>query len=238
MSGNVWHRPSGSFMVDIGISSNIMKSPSPKMLHDILGHGHLQWHPKLIRYYTNFWTYHRTGPYYQFWPYNHISGGFHRTLQRVRLANRGRLLLRTPGPVPFGTCIFPKVETILSWTFHVYGPFEFRTSLGTSILLRTSVCCSIIHFIQQSNTSILASGIMSNPNVFLLRHFQYVWPHIHSIPKCAYGSKVLIQSDFKKDISIWGKVTILYWNIELLCTCHYCVSRLELPWLVGRLVVV
>ena len=28
--------------------------------------------------------------------------GFHRTLQRVRLANRGRLLLRTPGPVPFG----------------------------------------------------------------------------------------------------------------------------------------
>ena len=62
-------------------------------------------------------------------------GGFHRTLQRVRLANRGRLLLRTPGPVPFGTCICSNVETILSWTCHVYGPFEFRTSLGTSILL-------------------------------------------------------------------------------------------------------
>ena len=29
------------------------------------------------------------------------------------------------------------VETILSWTCHVYGPFEFRTSLDTSILLRT-----------------------------------------------------------------------------------------------------
>ena len=41
-------------------------------------------------------------------------GGFHRTLQRVRLANRGRLLLRTPGPVPFGTCICSNVETILS----------------------------------------------------------------------------------------------------------------------------
>ena len=26
-------------------------------------------------------------------------------------------------------------ETILSWTCRVYGPFEFRTSLGTSILL-------------------------------------------------------------------------------------------------------
>ena len=61
--------------------------------------------------------------------------GFHRTLQRVRLANRGRLLLRTPGPVPFGTCICSHVETILSWTCHVYGPLEFRLSLGTSILL-------------------------------------------------------------------------------------------------------
>ena len=66
-------------------------------------------------------------------------GGFHRTLQRVRLANRGRLLLRTPGPVPFGTCICSNVETILSWTCHVYGPFEFRTSLGTSILLQTNI---------------------------------------------------------------------------------------------------
>ena len=59
----------------------------------------------------------------------------HKTLQRVRLANRGRLLLRTPGPVLFWTCIRSNVETILSWTYHVYGPFEFRTSLGTSILL-------------------------------------------------------------------------------------------------------
>ena len=30
MSGNVWNRPSGCFMVDMGISSNIMKSASPK----------------------------------------------------------------------------------------------------------------------------------------------------------------------------------------------------------------
>ena len=40
-------------------------------------------------------------------------------LQRVRLANRGRLLLRTPGSAPFGTCICSNVETILSWTCHV-----------------------------------------------------------------------------------------------------------------------
>ena len=44
-------------------------------------------------------------------------------------------LLPNSGLVPFGTCICSNVETILSWTCHVYGPFEFRTSLGTSILL-------------------------------------------------------------------------------------------------------
>ena len=105
------------------------------MLHDILGHRHLQLHPQLIRQYTNVWSYYRTGPYYGFWPFYQISWGFHRTLQRVWLADRGRLLLRTPCPVPFGTCICFNVMTILSWSCHVYGPFEFRTSLSTSILL-------------------------------------------------------------------------------------------------------
>ena len=70
-----------------------------------------------------------------YFTYYQISRGFHRTLRKIRLANRGRLLLRTPGPVPFGTCICCNVETILSWTCHVYGPFEFRTSRVTSILL-------------------------------------------------------------------------------------------------------
>ena len=34
--------------------------------------------------------------------------------RRVRLAGRGRLLFRTPGLVPFGTCICSNVKTILS----------------------------------------------------------------------------------------------------------------------------
>ena len=106
-----------------------------QMLHDILGHNHIQWHTKLSRYYTSLRPYYRPWLYYRFWHYYPNFGGFHRTLQRVRLANRGRLLLRTPGPVPFGTCMCSYIETILSWTCHVYGPFEFRTSLGTSILL-------------------------------------------------------------------------------------------------------
>ena len=49
--------------------------------------------------------------------------------------------LRSPDPVPFGTCICSNVETILSWTCHVYGPFEFRTSLGTSILFGVTTTC-------------------------------------------------------------------------------------------------
>ena len=187
MSWNVWNRPSGSFMVDMGISSNIMKSPFPKQkqkyrgmfetqksrnktssgdiglnirilaspkvgqdqvspvgmphplqmpfgnlysvitpksvksqirerCHKLLiydwvsvvstreqlqiptgtGPGarrskrplsacqgqcymtfwdmtiHVQWHPQLIRQYTNLRTYYRTGLYYRFWPYYQI----------------------------------------------------------------------------------------------------------------------------------------------------------------------
>ena len=49
--------------------------------------------------------------------------GFHRTLQRVRLANRGRLLLRTPGPVPFGTC------TVL-----MLRPFDPELVMSTDLL--------------------------------------------------------------------------------------------------------
>ena len=91
------------------------------MLHGILGHDHIHWQPQLIRHYTNLWTFYRTGPYYRIWPYYQISGSFHKTLQRVRLAKRGRLLLRTPCPVPFGTCICSNVETIFSWPCHVFG---------------------------------------------------------------------------------------------------------------------
>ena len=135
MSWNVWNRPSGSFMVDMGISSNIMKSPSPKsymtfwemtIYNDTLNWSVVTPICELITeldFITNL-------------DFRTKFGGFHRTLQRLRLANRGRYLLRTPGPVPFWTCICSNVETILYWTCHVYGPFEFRTSLGTYILLR------------------------------------------------------------------------------------------------------
>ena len=52
-----------------------------KMLHGIVEHDHIQWHPQLIRHYTNLWHYYRTWPYYRFWPNYKISGA----VQRVRL---------------------------------------------------------------------------------------------------------------------------------------------------------
>ena len=56
-------------------------------------------------------------------------------LQPVRLVNRGHLLLRTPGPDAFCTCIYSNVLIILSWTFHVCGPFDFRTLFVTNVPL-------------------------------------------------------------------------------------------------------
>ena len=43
-----------------------------QMLHDILGHDRMQWHPRLIRHYTNLRTYYRTGLCCRFWPYYRI----------------------------------------------------------------------------------------------------------------------------------------------------------------------
>ena len=80
-------------------------------------------------------TYYRTGLYYRFWPYYQI---FEVSIEHCNGCGKptedayssGHLVLSH-----FGTCICSNVETILSWTCHIYGPFEFRISLGTSILL-------------------------------------------------------------------------------------------------------
>ena len=45
------------------ISSIIMKPPLFQILHAILGHDHIQWHPPLIRHFTKLWPLYRTGPY-------------------------------------------------------------------------------------------------------------------------------------------------------------------------------
>ena len=98
----VRNRPSGRFMVDMEISSNIMKSFSPKCemtFWDIAIYiDTLNWSDStpICKLITELY------PYYRFWSHYQIPGGFHRLLQQMRQAIRGRLLLRTTGPVPLG----------------------------------------------------------------------------------------------------------------------------------------
>ena len=68
---------------------------------------HLHWHPPLIRHYTNFWPYYWSGPCYRIWLFTQLREVSLEHLQRVRHANRGRLLLRTPGPIPWDTWSCP-----------------------------------------------------------------------------------------------------------------------------------
>ena len=53
--------------------------PFTRMLHAILDDDHLQWHPPLLRYYTNFWPYYWSGPYYRIWRFYRIAIGFYTT---------------------------------------------------------------------------------------------------------------------------------------------------------------
>ena len=66
---------------------------------DILWPDHIQWHPPTDQ------TLYRTRPSTEFW----VVSIEH--LRRVWHADRGRLLLKTPGPVPFGLAYVLLVET-------------------------------------------------------------------------------------------------------------------------------
>ena len=53
--------------------------PLSQMLHVILGHDHIKWHPPLIRHFTKSWPFYPTRLYYRFWCNFLIPGGFNRT---------------------------------------------------------------------------------------------------------------------------------------------------------------
>ena len=55
MPGNVKNRPSGSSMVDMWISSNIMKPSFPKCYMTFWDINHIQWHPPSIKHFTKSW---------------------------------------------------------------------------------------------------------------------------------------------------------------------------------------
>ena len=108
-----------------------------QMLNDILWPDQIQWQSPTDQ------TWYRTRPFTEFW-------GFHRTFVTGLHADSGRLLFRTPGPVPLGLAYVLLVETkpfselvVIFRTMLFEYPsvlsqfcFLLRTSLGTfSILL-------------------------------------------------------------------------------------------------------
>ena len=62
-----WGRPDFpiSYYGRYGDLINQYEAPLSRMLHDILDDDHLQWHPPLIRHFTNFLPFYRSGPYYR-----------------------------------------------------------------------------------------------------------------------------------------------------------------------------
>ena len=68
----------------------------------------MRWNPKLIRVYTNSWPCYQTRSYYRLSHFTKFRDSevsiVH--LQLAQHANRDRLLLRKPDPVPFLTCIY------------------------------------------------------------------------------------------------------------------------------------
>ena len=94
-SRDAWNRNWGSCMVDI----KQYEVSLSQMLNDILWPDHIQWQPPTNQ------TLYRTRPFTEFW----VVSIEH--LRQVWHADRGRLLLRTPGPVPFGLAYVRLVDT-------------------------------------------------------------------------------------------------------------------------------
>ena len=92
-----------------------------QMLNDILWPDHLQWKPPTDQ------TLYRTRPFTKFW----VVSIEH--LRRVWHADRGRLFLRKPGPVPYGICKSSFVETTdtQSYITPVYDTFPWLDFLPT-----------------------------------------------------------------------------------------------------------
>ena len=95
------------------------------MLNDILWPDHIQWQPPTDQ------TLYRTRPSTEFW----VVSIEH--LRRVWHADRGRLLLRTPGPVPYGICKCSFVETTDTRLYitPVYDTFSWLDFLPNLTLL-------------------------------------------------------------------------------------------------------
>ena len=112
-----------------------------QMLNDILWPDHIQWQPPTDQ------TLYRTRPLTEIW----VVSIEH--LRRVCHADRGRLLLRTPGPVPLGLAYVLLVETNpfpnLS-LFYRTMLFEYPSVLSQFCIISIYICIRNADFVWQS----------------------------------------------------------------------------------------
>ena len=98
-----------------------------QMLNDILWPDHIQWQPPTDQ------TLYGTRPFTEFW----VVSIEH--LRRVWHADRGRLLLRTPGPVPLGLAYVLLLET---------NPFPNMSLFFRTMLFEYPSVLSRFYFLQ------------------------------------------------------------------------------------------
>ena len=124
---NTRNRQWGSFMVDTGILSNNMKFPSHKCYMTFCDLTIYNDNPLLINFVPNW-------PFTEFWEVSieHLRPVWH--------TDMGRLLLRSPGPVPLGLAYVLLDET------NPFSELVSFTDYALRISLRTfSILCGIRH---------------------------------------------------------------------------------------------
>ena len=119
-----------------------------RMLHDILDGDHIQWHPPLIGHYTNFWP-------LLIWTllpnltFYLIVQGIHRTYATSAACQQRTLTPPDTWSCPTSRLAFILMSRPISPELVSSPAFEFRTSLGTSLLLmlkQTIVLKYFLHF--------------------------------------------------------------------------------------------
>ena len=131
MSGNVWNRPSGSLMVDMGISINIIKSPSPKCYMTFITIKVPSSIDQTLQQFVNLLPNLTLLPILTLSPklrvsIEHCNGCVFSTEDAF---SSGHLVLSLLGPA-FVLMLRPFSPDLV-----MFSNFEFRTSISTSILL-------------------------------------------------------------------------------------------------------
>ena len=171
--------------------------PLSRMLHDILEDNHTQWHPPLIRHYTNFWPFTDLDLITEFdflpncvrFPYNICNGCGMPTEDAY---SSGHLVLSH-----FWTCMCSNVETNLSWTCLASGLFGFE---HPSIRLFCSLEC---HGGVKNSKSIVFL-ICDKPNIYTATR---LWKFAFSLGKIVNTNQISSSSKGIKMIIYWHKIS-------------------------------